>query len=264
MQHTDWDDLKRELDAWAAADRVAALWWRDDDAIEPSLALARLLDLTSARGIDLGLAVIPAGAIEDLAARLSDHAGVVVLQHGYRHHNHAPIGEPAVEVGGPRPVDEVLTDMRAGFRQLQSLFGERFAPVLAAPWNRIAPPVLPRLREAGFRGASAMGPRAAMSSSGDLTVVNAHLDPINWKKRRFAGRDKALAGLISELRDRRTGVSDPHEPLGLLTHHLDHDDALWVFLERLVEVTGAHPAAQWIDVHDAFGLSAAPPRAASA
>ncbi len=263
MQHTDWDDLKSEFDAWAAAGRVAALWWRDDDAIEPSPALDRLLDLTGAHGIDLGLAVIPAGATEELATRLSDHSGVVVLQHGYRHRNHAPIGEPAIEVGGPRPVEEVLADMRAGFRQLQSLFGERFEPVLAAPWNRIAPPVLERLVEAGFRCASAMGPRAAMSNTGDLTIVNAHLDPINWKKRCFAGRDKALAGLIKELSDRRTGLSDPDEPLGLLTHHLDHDAALWGFLERLVEMTDTHPAAQWLSVRDAFGLSAAP-RAVSA
>ena len=56
------DALDRELDAWAAAGRVAEAWWRDDDATAPTPALARLLEARRAAGAPVALAVIPARA----------------------------------------------------------------------------------------------------------------------------------------------------------------------------------------------------------
>ena len=252
MRPLDWDDLTRELDLWADSGRIATLWWRDDDAVEPTRALERLFDLADASGVEIGLAVIPANAREALAAALDGRSHVAILQHGYRHRNHAPKGTPAVECGGARSVDTVLTEMRAGRARMQELFAARAEPILAAPWNRIDPPVLVRLGEAGFAGASAMGARALMAGANGLVVVNAHLDPLNWKERRFAGLAKALSGLTSELRDRRTGATEADEPLGLLTHHLDHDAETWSFVERLLEVTAAHPAVRWIGARGLF------------
>jgi hypothetical protein len=115
--------------------------------------------------------------------------------------------------------------------------------------------VLGGLAGVGFRGASAYGPRAAMDGA-RVVIANAHVDPMNWRERGFAGLDKTLSGLLGELRARRTGATDAEEPLGLLTHHLDHDDAFWDFLDDLFRVTSAHPAARWITVAEAF--SAAP------
>ena len=71
---TSWRHLSEELDAWAEAGRSASLWWRDDDAVEPSPALARLLTLASARDLPLALAVIPARASEALAEWLNTMA----------------------------------------------------------------------------------------------------------------------------------------------------------------------------------------------
>ena len=106
--------------------------------------------------------------------------------------------------------------------------------------------------ESGFRGASAYGPRAAMEGNG-IVIANAHVDPMNWRERRFAGTEKALSGVLGELRARRTGATDPDEPLGLLTHHLDHDEELWQFLESFFAATRAHPAARWLSIQEAFG-----------
>jgi hypothetical protein len=251
MQPLDWDDLARELDLWAESGRVATLWWRDDDAVEPTPALTRLLDLAAASGVEIGLAVIPAPARESLAAVLDAWPHVAILQHGYQHRNYAPKGSPAVECGGARPVDTVLEQVRAGRRRMQELFAARAEPILAAPWNRIDTLVLARLGEAGFAGASAMGPRANMTVA-SVVIANAHLDPLNWKERRFAGLGKALSGLIAELRDRRTGTTEADEPVGLLTHHLDHDAETWAFVERLLQVTAAHPAARWIGARGLF------------
>jgi hypothetical protein len=47
------------------------------------------------------------------------------------------------------------------------------------------------------------------------------------------------------------------EPLGLLTHHLDHDAGLWAFLGDFFRATAAHPAARWIKVEEAFAASSA-------
>ncbi|NUB17118.1 hypothetical protein GAY28_35010, partial [Azospirillum brasilense] len=37
-----WDALTAELDAWAAGGRTATLWWRDDDAVEPTPGPGRM------------------------------------------------------------------------------------------------------------------------------------------------------------------------------------------------------------------------------
>jgi peptidoglycan/xylan/chitin deacetylase (PgdA/CDA1 family) len=264
-QPFDWDDLTRELDRWAEAGRVVDLWWRDDDAVEPTPALRQLLDLADAFGIELGLAVIPAAAKGSLAAELAGRRDIAVLQHGYRHRNHAPPGGPAIECGGARPVDDVLTEMRSGYDIMQRLLPDGFAPILAAPWNRIARPVLDRLSEAGYRGASAMGPRALMAGAPGLVVQNAHVDPLNWKEGgRFAGLGKALSGLIGELSARRTGAAEQDEPLGILTHHLVHDHATWEFLRRFFATTSEHPAARWRGAREVFGLAQPQPAVAVA
>ena len=65
----DFDDLARELDSWAEAGRVARFWWRDDDAIEPTPALSRLLDLGDTHGIEVAVAVVPATASATPAGR---------------------------------------------------------------------------------------------------------------------------------------------------------------------------------------------------
>ena len=88
-----------------------------------------------------------------------------------------------------------------------------------------------------------------------------HVDPVNWRERRFAGRGKALSGLLGELRSRRSGATDPYEPLGLLTHHLDHDDGLWDFLDEFLATTTRHPGARWITAAEAF--AAGSPHASS-
>lgn len=250
-----WNDLRQELSQWADAGASAQLWWRDDDAAEATPALTRLLDLAVSAEVEVGLAAIPALASPALAEEVGTRPYVVALQHGYRHRNHAAPGQPAVECGGDRPVEETLDELRRGRERMAELFGERFVPVLAAPWNNIDDAVALRLDSCGLTGLSAYGPRARQKHTAAIAVVNVHVDPLNWRAGgRFAGTEKALSGIIGELRSRRTGATEPGEPLGLLTHHLDHDDAMWDFLELLFEVTRAHPAARWLSVGEAFAL----------
>lgn len=246
-----FDNLVRELDLWADEGSVAEFWWRDDDAIEPTEALAKLLDLSDAYEIEVAIAVIPANASAALPTEFAARRHVAILQHGYAHENHAPPGAKSVECGGDRPVEVVLEELTEGRQLMDNLFGIRSERILAVPWNRIERPVLDGLAGVGFHGASAYGPRARMGGAG-VVVANAHVDPMNWKQRRFAGTDKALSSFLGELGARRTGASEANEPVGLLTHHLDHDPPFWDFLDALFRVTRDHPAARWINVREAF------------
>jgi hypothetical protein len=258
----DFADLGRALDSFADQGRTAAFWWRDDDAVRPTPALARLLDLSDAFEIEVGVAVIPAAAEASLGDALAARPRAIVLQHGYAHKNHGAKGAPAVELGGARPLAQILEELGAGRRRLDALFAARAERIVAAPWNRIERPVLAALAKHGFRGASAYGPRASMAGAGALVVANAHVDPIDWRERRFAGEAKALSAIIGELEARRTGSCEPDEPLGLLTHHIDHDAALWAFLARFLAATRAHPAARWLTIGEAFAApspAVAPP-----
>ncbi|EJZ19238.1 hypothetical protein RCCGEPOP_21362, partial [Rhizobium sp. Pop5] len=103
-----WEPLRRELDRWQAAGRVARLWLRDDDAIEPTPDLEMLMALTGESQVPLTLAVIPGLTGEALAARLAEEANIAVAVHGWSHTNHAGPEGKKQELGGERPVEIVL------------------------------------------------------------------------------------------------------------------------------------------------------------
>ena len=241
-----WRVFEDELEAWASEGRRATLWWRDDDAFAPSRALDRLLALHARFALPLALAVIPGRLDAGLAACLDHRRDLVVLQHGWTHRNHAGAGGKAVELGPGRAPEQVLGELARGFEGLGRAFGARFAPVLVPPWNRIAAPLLPALPGIGLRGVSTFGPRARAEARPGLRQVNCHVDPIDWRGGRRCRDPRVLAGeLAAHLRARREGRCDAGEPTGLLSHHLDHDEAGWAFLEAFLARAAPHPATRW-------------------
>lgn len=251
---TSWAALSQELDAWQASGRRATLWWRDDDAVEPTAALERLLDLARETGVPLALAVIPARASQRLAARLARaDARPAVLQHGFAHLNHAAAGEKKIELGGQRPGETVLEELSRGRAMLVALFGEAAGAVLVPPWNRIANGLPPALTGLGYRGLSTFQPRPATEAAPGLVQVNTHVDILRWRAPRgFAGEAAALSALVGHLAARRTGAVDPAEPTGLLSHHLAQDTAAWAFLGALLRRLSAHPVVRFLDAEAAF------------
>lgn len=265
---SDWRALQRELAAWRDSDRVATFWWRDDDAVDESPALERLLALAARYAVPLHLAVIPARATDALAAGLARAGGwVAVLQHGFAHANHAPEGQKPMELGPHRPGVAICEDLARGRAMLDARFGRQAVPVLVPPWNRIANGLVPELAGLGFRGLSGHTPRAAFSPAPGLFACNTHLDVLRWRpERKFLGEGEALDLLIGHLRARRRGSdgapaagaggTEPDEPSGLLTHHLVLDEAAWAFVGRLLAVLADHPAARWVTLEEAIPLRA--------
>ena len=266
-----WRALKRELDAWGDTGQAATVWWRDDDAVDCSPALDRLLALAAQNHVPLNLAVVPAHATGALAARLA-RAGpsVAVLQHGFAHINHAPAGEKSMELGRHRSGVAICEELTRGWAMLTEKFGEQAVPVLVPPWNRIAGEFVPILASLGFHGLSGHTARTAVRLVGGLAVCNTHLDVMQWRpERKFLGEEEALDLLIGHLGTRRRATSespaaglrlaDPDEPTGLLTHHLVMDEAAWRFVSRLLGTLRDHPAVRWGAADEIFHLSR-PPR----
>lgn len=243
------DALRGLLNSVAEAGRTIDIWWRDDDATMPSPALDELLDAARRHGVPLALAVIPEPAVPALAERLaSEPDATVVFQHGYAHRNHAPKGEKAAELGAHRPADSVLAELSGGRRKLDDLFGPRFLPVLTPPWNRIGDEVAARRGEAGLKGLTTF----ARMHADDPACINTHIDIIDWKGGRvFAGYAKMLKVIEEEI-GRRGGPAP--EPLGLLTHHLDHDAGCRAFIELFLSVATDHPAVRWPALDALFGV----------
>src|SRR5687767_4143354 len=114
-----WEALTRELDLWAAEGRTATFWWRDDDAVAPTPALSTLRACATAAGIPIALAVIPARATTELAAKLRNWPSATVLQHGLSHTNHETPPAKKIELGTARPLQHVIADLITGWNLLE-------------------------------------------------------------------------------------------------------------------------------------------------
>jgi predicted glycosyltransferase len=232
----------------AALDRLAQrgeafpFWWRDDDAVEPTPALDRLLALASRLRVPVALAVIPAGAHASLAAALAPHAGVAVLQHGWSHADNAPSGSKKAELAGPDPARRAA-ELAQGRDRLAGLFGDRVAPVLVPPWNRIDAAVVRALPGLGFRGLSTFARDASASASPGLIQLNTHLDPVAWRSGGGLADEEELLSVLARAVEER-----PREPFGILTHHLVHDPWVWRFAGDVLGLLSGHDGARALDV----------------
>lgn len=246
-----WQALTAELDRWAEAGHLANFWWRDDDAVAATPALDQLLALHAESGIPLALAIIPAQAEAGLADRLNGLPNIAALQHGLTHANHAPAPEKKSEFPAARPLAIRLSDIEAGRNRLRQLFGGRLLPVLVPPWNRAAPDLLPSLPGLGFSAISSFRPRQAYWAAEGLAWLNTQVDPIDWHGGQATeGVARSLATVVDILQGMRMG-SLPPQPVGLLTHHLRHDEAVWDFTATFLRTT-RHPAVRWIDAATAL------------
>lgn len=238
------------LEAARAAGRSIVFWWRDDDARRSTVPLSRLLSLRGIAKVPLALAVVPEGAEIGLAHALAGEDAVAVLLHGWCHANHAPEGEKRAEFGDHRPAVAMLEEAMAGRAALAELFPGRFLPVFVPPWNRIGTRIRARLPDAGLPGLSTFGRHA----SNEPHRRDTHLDLMNWREARGLSPVEADRLLAAEI-DRRLLHEDESEPIGLLSHHLQHDDAAWTLLEGLLKFLAPRAEVSWPTVPALFELA---------
>ncbi len=248
FSRSDLQPLAEELSRAADQGLSLPIWWRDDDAVHPSAKLERLVTLTDQLGIRPLLAVIPAKASPALADWLSGGAADVA-QHGYAHANHAPTGSKSCEFPASLSTDEARRLLRDGRRRMDAIFGRAWLPIFVPPWNRFGEAHRALLPACGFKVYSGFGEVAALPEG--LQPLNVHIDIMRWRpERRFLGTEACLAALTREIALRRETISAKGtataEPLGLMTHHLVHDEEAWAFLEALAEYLASAPAMRWV------------------
>jgi hypothetical protein len=237
----DFAVVMQELDHWSSAGQPARLWLRDDDAHQPTPALDRLLGCLAIHRTPCLLAVIPQLAGGALASRLASEPLVHVAVHGARHINHAPPGRKSEETPDERGFAVNMADLKEARARLCELFGPSAGDWYVPPWNRIGSATAAGLPGLGFRAVSTF--RTRHLGVPGLRELNTHVDLMDWK----GGRTGKSAGdvateLASELARAR---AESFRPVGILAHHLVHDETAWSTLGAMLDCVHAHPAARW-------------------
>ncbi len=243
-----WDALNQELDLWVQRGRRAHFWWRDDDATGDSPALHRLLALKEGCGIPLAIAAVPSSLRDDLAPRLDRSADIRVLQHGWNHASHAAPGRPRAELAQGRDPGAVEAELRQGTQRLRDCFGPRFLPVLVPPFNALAHSLAGAVSAAGFSFVSVEGDFAAPP----LPCRNVQVDPIDWHRRQAKEPDSVIRQALGALRLRRFGLLAAASPIGIVTHHLQHDEQIWGSAGELLGRLSKHPAVAFSPIEEVF------------
>jgi hypothetical protein len=231
--------LRRELAAWVQDGHTLSLWWRDDDARGPTPQLDRLLAISERNEVPVALAVIPSVENRALAQRVKGLRGVTVIQHGIDHINRATVNERgAREMATAWSAQDIAARIEAT-RELRRL--PNWVPLFVPPWGHAHACLEKALRTTGFVARSGGG---VLESDG-LVTIDAHLEVLRWKGgARFRGEGRFMHRLV-RLSSERRRARQWTEPIGILTHHLQHDEASWEFLERFVPWAKCNSAIVW-------------------
>lgn len=243
-----WAFLTKELESWEREGVIADFWWRDDDAIKDGPQLQNLL--SHSKTAPIALAVIPKLMEESLPSTLNEVANISIIQHGFSHVNHAPMDEKKAEFRDHRTSDLMEQELQAGFSILKQTFAHKFEPMFVPPWNRIGDKAKKILDTIGLEYLSTFTPRSPLDGP---TILNTHVDPVNWKEdREFLGEAATIAQIVAHLRSKRLVHEDIDviEPTGFLTHHAIHDQETWDFIAKFNEYIHDQPYAQWLNIRD--------------
>lgn len=246
-----WAPVREELARWRDTGHVARLWLRDDDAVAVTPALRQLMVLCESHGVTPLIATIPAHATTPLADYLLDGPRGELAVHGWAHVNHALAGSKSQEFPTHRPRQQILTEIEQAKQRVDALTGSRALPIYVPPWNRIAIEVAELLPAFGFCALSAFGPASIFKGEPPLLELNTHVDIIDWRGTRGARDPDRLVGDVAQAL--RWSRDNGDLPVGVLTHHLVHDEAAWRFLGELFTVTASHPAVRWCRAGELMG-----------
>ena len=197
------------------------VWWRDDDCIEPTKELDKLIKISKENQAPISLAVIPKFCVKELKEVLAPHSQIEVLQHGIAHLNQASSGQKKCEFPDTLVPEKTSQDIMQGKLKLSTLFAEQFTPIFVPPWNRYSTKHLNLIHKSNFKKISGYG------HSQDPFYFNTHFDLINWKQGRSLIEENQAIELFQE-------ITTLDSTIGLLSHHLVHDQAIWNFIEFLI------------------------------
>ena len=165
-----------------------------------------------------------------LPARQSRRAG----RTGPRTRRHAPL------------LADILDDLRSGRAQVVSdLFGTTAATSSCRRGTGSTTSLLPALPGLGFGALSTFGPPSATAPGLPAsTAISTH------RLARRAASAGHTTGSCSDLVSLIATATGSGRPIGLLTHHLVHDEAAWASCEAACRTWVAHGAVRFASAHD--------------
>lgn len=192
-------------------------WIRDDDLTAPNAKMDRFLNICASFEIPVSLAVIPARMSRDLVIYAQNYPTLSILQHGIAHENKtiAPSKKSEFTYFNDAQFQLLLNKKK----NMEDLFGKSFKPIFVPPWNRINISWEKHILQ-HYDFISAFGIHHHAS------YLNTHLDCINWKTRSFKTEHELYVEL--EILLQKTSH------IGILTHHLMHEDTDWQKLKNLL------------------------------
>lgn len=257
-----WQSVVRELDLWQDRGLRAKFWVRDDDAHEMSPQLAHLHHFADVHNIKIGLAVIPGRMNTDFADVLAGMRNRFhPMCHGWTHADYGPPGKPG-EFGDDRPFSNLCSDAERAYAAFSGYFGS--IPVIFVPPNgRITPALREALPRIGFAAVSTgrsdlehkvfrmssflpWMPAVTITDSAAPPRLDVHIDVIDWNRKMARDSKSVATEIVDNLRFRRRGFLRAHRPIGLLTHHLVHDDKIWQLCNELLDTLFAHKAVDFV------------------
>jgi hypothetical protein len=219
------------------------LWWRDDDAEIDDPRLDQLLAIAKRRSVPVVLAVVPARLDGATIRKILACPFASVVQHGLAHTDHRSEDGRKCELVDRVDQDEALIAAR---ESLAILFGDRFQPVMAPPWNRIEPGLRARLPSLGYLGLSTFAGRRAAPRIPNLRLVDTHVDAICWRNGKQPLNAEAIVSACQDESVRADG------PIGLLTHHAVTDEDGFVALDRAIGLLQDRHKARFVSGSDLF------------
>ena len=243
-----WQPAAAALEECSRLGVSPRFWLRDDDASYPAAALDRLIKLAAAFEIPIALAIIPATTGEELAACLAPHTLTVPIVHGWAHKNHAGKDEKKQEFGLHRPLVELQDELNRALDKMATLYPDRLVPIFVPPWNRIASELVGFLDEAGYSALSRFGRAPGIPVADGIAEINTHIDIMDWRGGKRCKDHGVLARLLAEALTQSLAAGG--YPIGILTHHLVHDEAAWDFLEKLFSFTRGQ---RWLSAQELVG-----------
>jgi len=257
-----WNDVSRELGRWADLGLRTSFWIRDDDASEMTAALARLRGVAQQHDINIGLAVIPGKIQRSLLDALAASTRMFYpMCHGWMHADYGTPGKPE-EFGSRRPFAALRSDATLAYRTFSDHFGKTDV-IFVPPYNRIAAQLVQALPDIGFAAVSAWPgfherailrldsrlpwmPAVKMRRHVSIPRLDVHVDVIDWKRGTARDAVSVAAQVVGQLRLRRRGYLPVNYPIGILTHHLVHDEPIWALCDDLLSFFKAQDTVDFV------------------
>ena len=247
--------LDAEIALWEESGLTPRLWWRDDDTTELSVPLSKLSDLAAQFKVPVLLAVIPSLAKQELSAFVSSNPWLDAATHGFSHTNHGDQDTKKTELTENslgRSVQDVAQELITSRKNMEDMFGLAASQILVPPWNRISTSALQTLPSIGFKLLSTF---TDQKLSTDIHQINCHIDLMHWRPDRLAKTIREVTDeLLICLQDRR--ISDyPKQPIGILSHHLVHDENAWEATEFLMSYFAKQPCIKTLTQAELLSLT---------